>query len=102
MRTASDPSGGKLGRRRLMQVGALGMFGLNLVSYDGASADDLPSHTGPRSIRACILIFYYGGPSHVDTWDMKPEAPAEIRGEFKPIRTSAPGVRICEHLPLTA
>lgn len=56
----------------------------------------------PKPIRACIMIFYYGGPSHLDTFDLKPDAPAEVRGEFQPIATSVPGVRVCEHLPLTA
>ena len=53
-------------------------------------------------IRSCILIFYYGGPSHIDTFDMKPNAPAEIRGQFGSIATSVPGLRVCEHLPQTA
>ena len=53
-------------------------------------------------IKSCILIFYYGGPSHLDTFDMKPEAPAEVRGEFQPIATSIPGLMIGEHLPHTA
>src|SRR5207247_7515087 len=50
----------------------------------------------------CILIFFYGGPSHLETFDPKPNAPAEIRGEFKPISTSVPGVQIGEHLPRLA
>jgi len=53
-------------------------------------------------IRSCILIFHYGGPSHIDTFDMKPNAPAEIRGQFGSIATSVPGLRVCEHLPQTA
>lgn len=53
-------------------------------------------------IRSCILIFYYGGPSHIDTWDMKPNAPKEIRGEFQSIATNVPGIRISEHLPTCA
>jgi hypothetical protein len=56
----------------------------------------------PKQIRACIVIFHYGGPSHLDTFDMKPSAPAEVRGQFGSIATSAPGVRFCEHLPYTA
>ena len=52
--------------------------------------------------KATIMIVLAGGASHIDTWDMKPDAPAEIRGEFKPIETSSPGVRFCEHLPMTA
>ena len=53
-------------------------------------------------IRSCILIFYYGGPSHIDMYDMKPDAPAEIRGQFGSIATSVPGLRVCEHLRQTA
>src|SRR5581483_9377018 len=53
---------------------------------------------GPRP-KACILLWMAGGPSHIDTWDPKPDAPANIRGEFKTIDTSVPGVRISEHFP---
>src|SRR5262249_4808103 len=52
--------------------------------------------------RSCILLFMWGGPAQQDTWDPKPDAPAEYRGEFKPIATSVPGVRVCEHLPRLA
>jgi hypothetical protein len=54
------------------------------------------------SIRSCILIFYYGGPSHLDTFDPKPDAPAEVRGEYRTIATAVPGVRVCEYLPRTS
>ncbi len=84
-------------RRRLLQVGGLGLFGLNLVRR----AEAARSEREP-AIRACILLFHYGGPSHVDMWDMKPDAPSEVRGEYRPIETSAPGIRICEHMPMTA
>jgi hypothetical protein len=53
-------------------------------------------------IRSCILLFYYGGPSHLDTLDPKPNAPAEVRGEYRSIATAVPGVRLSEHLPRTA
>jgi hypothetical protein len=53
-------------------------------------------------IRSCILLYYYGGPSHLDTWDPKPNAPREIRGEFRTIATSVPGLRVGEHLPRCA
>ena len=57
----------------------------------------------PRNaIRACILVFYYGGPSQLDTYDLKPNAPAEVRGEFRPIATTVPGLQVCEHLPRMA
>jgi hypothetical protein len=52
--------------------------------------------------KSCLLIFMEGGPSHIDLWDMKPEAPSDIRGEFQPIRTQTPGVHVCNHLPLMA
>ena len=50
-------------------------------------------------LKSCILVFDYGGPSHLDTYDLKPNAPAEVRGEFQPISTTVPGLHICEHLP---
>jgi hypothetical protein len=58
--------------------------------------------TAMPPIRSCILIFYYGGPSHIDTFDMKPTAPAEVRGQFGAIDTRVPGIRVCEHLARTA
>jgi hypothetical protein len=80
-------------RRRLLQVGGLGFLGLNLARLLQAE-ESRPA--GP--IRSCILLFYYGGPSHLDTWDMKPDAPREVRGEFRPAPTRVPGVQVCEHL----
>jgi hypothetical protein len=50
--------------------------------------------------KSCVFIFLFGGPSHIDLWDMKPSAPDEIRGEFQPVSTSVPGIQMCEHLPL--
>jgi hypothetical protein len=55
-----------------------------------------------RPIRSCIMVMLYGGPSHLDTWDIKPHAPVEIRGEYQPISTSVPGRIVCEHLPRLA
>jgi len=88
----------RISRRQLLQVGGLGWLGLHLPGLLRAEA----TNTGTPRIDSCILIFYYGGPSHIDMWDMKPDAPAVVRGEFQPIATSAPGVQICEHMPLTA
>lgn len=94
----SEPVGpNRIHRRRLLEVGALGGFGLTLAGLAEARA----AGAAPK-IRSCILIFYYGGPSHLETWDPKPEAPSEVRGEFRAVETSAPGVRISEHLPRTA
>lgn len=55
-----------------------------------------------RRENSCVFIFLFGGPSHIDLWDMKPAAPLEIRGEFKPISTNVPGIQVCEHLPQMA
>lgn len=101
--------GGGLTRREALRVGGLGFPGLLWSDWLRARATAAnPTHTGskaPRSFgkaRACILIFNYGGPSHLDTWDLKPDAPPEIRGEFKPIATRVPGISITEHLPRLA
>lgn len=97
-----------LSRRQLLSIGSLGALGLSLPRLLRAEGDTnatiRTSSTGrmPRPIRSCILIFHYGGPSHIDTLDMKPNAPAEIRGQFGSIATSVPGLRVCEHLPHTA
>ncbi len=87
-----DPS-----RRRLLQVGAASCLGLNLPRL--LRADEAKRKA---SADAVILIFLNGGPPQLDTWDLKPNAPAEIRGEFKPIATSVPGVQFGEHLPKMA
>ena len=90
-------------RRRLIQLGAAGGYmGLNLGGLWRAQASIGSEAISAKPIRACILIFYYGGPSHIDTYDLKPEAASEVRGEFKPISTVVPGLQICEHLPRMA
>jgi len=85
----------------------LGGLGLNLASLlwarEAAASQpvrqlNIPPLGNPK-IRSCIIVFYYGGPSHIDTYDPKLEAPREIRGEFETISTSVPGLAICEHLP---
>src|SRR5690349_8784609 len=89
----------ELTRRRLLQFAGGGYLGLNLGGLWQAQAAMPAALRAPKPIRSCILVFYYGGPSHLDTYDMKPQAPLEVRGEFKPISTSVPGLQICEHLP---
>jgi hypothetical protein len=91
-----------LTRRRLLQFAGAGYLGLNLGGLWRAQAADVNPAPAVASIRSCILIFYYGGPSHLDTFDLKPNAPAEIRGEFRPIPTLVPGMQVCEHLPRLA
>lgn len=83
-----------ISRREMIQVGGIGLLGLTLPRILRAESNAL----SPRADH-CILIFLNGGPSHLDMWDLKPGAPAEIRGEFKPIDSSLPGVQVSEHLP---
>lgn len=91
-------------RRDVMRLGvALPCFGSLALNQRGASAADAAAR--PVSFgraKACIFIYLYGGPSHIDIWDMKLEAPAEYRGEFKPIATKIPGYQMTEHLPKLA
>jgi hypothetical protein len=85
-------------RRDWLQLGGLGFAGLSLA---GLLRADREERTRPLA-RSCVLFVLHGGPSQLDTWDMKPAAPVEVRGEFKPIATNVPGVQICEHLPRLA
>lgn len=90
-----------LTRRELLRVGALGLGGLTLPRL--LRAESLTaSNTVKGKAKSVILLFLSGGPSQLDTFDMKPEAPEEIRGTFQPIATNVPGIQICEHLPRTA
>lgn len=83
-------------RRNLIRLGSLGMFGLNLPQLLAAGS---PSK---RCERSCIFIVQYGGASHIDSFDLKPAAPVEVRGPFQPIATAVPGTQICELLPRLA
>ena len=84
-------------RRELLQVGYSGLLGLGLNQFLGAA--DTPKAKKPKSV---IIVFLTGAASHIDTFDPKPDAPVEIRGEFKPIATKIPGVQFSEHLPMLA
>ncbi len=86
-------------RRQLIQFTGTGALGLHLGGLWRAAEAQSPGAKPSAKIKACILVFYYGGPSQLETYDLKPFAPAEVRGEFQPIATSAPGVYISEHLP---
>lgn len=93
----------RFSRRAVLHIGGLSMLGLNawdLARLRARAAHDSPAQR--HQANACVFIFLFGGPSHIDLWDMKPEAPAEIRGEFKPIDTVVPGIQVCEHLPRLA
>lgn len=89
-------------RRELLQLAvgtgaASSLAGIHAATLQAAQAG--AAGTVQSEIRACIFVFYYGGPSHLDTYDMKPAAPDSVRGEFSSIATSLPGLRICEHMP---
>ena len=104
MRAHTSIAPGFVNRRGLLRVGALSWLGLNLTrlleAESGAAA--LSAAPPERRKKSCILIYHWGGQSHLETWDPKPNAPAEVRGEFRPIATRAPGISISEHLPHTA
>lgn len=93
----------RLARRGLIQVGALGLLGAGLADLLRleAEAANRPSRR-PGKARGVIFIFQAGGPSQFETWDPKPDAPSEIRGDYAPISTRVDGLRICEHLPALA
>src|SRR5438105_3677742 len=86
-----------INRRDFLRIGAFGA-GLTLAEMLRARAVAGSTASG----KAAIMIYLPGGPSHMDMYDLKPEAPAEFRGEFKPIATNVPGVQICEHFPRQA
>jgi hypothetical protein len=103
--SASEISGHRAARREFMYLGGLGIGGLSLATLLRQEARAEPRGGSPRretKAKSCILIFMDGGPSHLEMWDVKPDAPVDIRGEFKTIPSSQPGVRVGELLPLTS
>src|SRR5665213_1375309 len=98
--TRSDRN--NLTRRAALQIGGAGMLGLTLPEL--LSAEEAARRQPRPAPRAKNVIFYWcqGGPPHQDMWDMKPDAPEGIRGEFKPIASALPGYSVCELLPLLA
>ena len=100
MTSANVPCPGPISRRHFLRIGGLslgavgvnGLLPLKLQAKDGVSGPDT----------SVIFIWLPGGPPHMETYDMKPDAPAEYRGEFRPIKTVVPGIEVCEHLPLHA
>lgn len=89
-----------LTRREVLRAGAIGLGGLTLPNLLRLQAATPPRK--PGKARSVILLFLSGGPSQLDMWDLKPDAPEEVRGTFRPIDTNVPGIRICEHLPKMA
>jgi uncharacterized protein (DUF1501 family) len=93
------PQPATISRRQLLQLGGIGVMGLGLPELLHAATESRSKVTRQKS---CIFIVQYGGCSQIDSFDMKPDAPAELRGPFKSIATSVPGTRICEHMPRLA
>src|SRR5579871_6291684 len=87
-----------ISRREFLKIGGLALGGLSLTDVLAAEAK-----AGIRSShKAIIMVYLPGGPPHQDMFDLKPDAPAEIRGEFKPMKTNVSGIQISEHLPRIA
>lgn len=89
----------RLSRRNFLSVGTLALGGLSLADLLRLEARGSAPAAGHKSV---IMVYLPGGPSHIDLYDMKPDAPVEFRGEFKPIKTNVPGLDLCELLPLQA
>ncbi|MCX6379885.1 MAG: DUF1501 domain-containing protein [Armatimonadetes bacterium] len=87
-------------RREFLQIGSAGFLGLTLPGLLTAQRGLADKYVDNEM--SVILVFLWGGAPHQDTFDMKPGAPAEVRGQFQPIRTNVPGIHICEHLPMLA
>src|SRR5688500_19416728 len=90
-------------RRDFVHVGTASLFGLGLGLPELLAAQSQARQAGqPTRDVSVIFLFLKGGLSTIDTWDMKPDAPAEFRGEFGQIATNVPGIQVCEHLPLSS
>jgi hypothetical protein len=91
-----------LPRRRFMQIGLLGPLAFGLPQLQKGRAVGQAAGDGFGRAKRCLMVFLNGGPSQLDLWDMKPNAPAEVRGELRPIDTCVPGIRVSELLPRMA
>ncbi len=102
LRKSETPRPLWISRREMLRIGLLGLSLPEFLARQARAATERPRAGGPGKTKSCIVLFCWGGVSHLDTWDPKPDAPAEVRGEFKPIATSVPGIRVGEHMPLLA
>lgn len=102
--SSTSVSSMRVASRRRMLATTVGMGGLSLPAILAlqAAAKDAPAQGTRRHAKSLIIVYLWGGMSHIDSLDPKPEAPREVRGEFQPISTATPGIAICEHLPLLA
>jgi hypothetical protein len=87
-----QPLSTRMSRRRMLKLGGLGLANFGLPGLVAARVEE----TGGAAAKSCIFILLCGGPSHIDTWDLKPSAPAEIRGPYRPVASTVPGLRLCE------
>src|SRR6478735_5854912 len=101
LQTASQGRRSRINRRTFLTLSTLAGLGLSFPNVLPArSPTPTTGLPGFGRARRCILLFLTGGPPQLDTWDLKPEAPAEVRGEFQPIATDVVGVRVSELFPL--
>ena len=93
-----------LSRRELLRVGGAGLLGLNLpefLSWKANAASKAPDASKAfGAAKSVVMLFLQGGPSHIDIWDPKPDAPSNVRGEFKPIPTKVSGIQLSETMPM--
>src|SRR5436305_8799560 len=89
-------------RDAMLRLGQYGLGALTLPGLLGAEKARAAVERPAATARSCILIFLWGGPPQQDLWDMKPDAPAGIRSLFRPVRTRAPGIDVCDRMPLLA
>src|SRR5262249_36371460 len=92
----------KLCLSRRSMLATAGMSGLSLPAFLQLRSAAAEHRAGTGTAKSCIVIYDWGGTTHLETWDLKPEAPKETRGEFLPIQTATPGIQIGEHLPFLA
>src|SRR5439155_7508552 len=90
------PSSPSLTRRQLLQAGGAAALAMGVPGTVAASVDAERGLRGQAAQKSCIFVLLCGGPSHLDTWDLKPDAPDDIRGPYRPIATAVPGMRISE------
>lgn len=102
VRIMSKRCPGTMGRRAFLRLGLAGLGSLGLADVLRLQANAAVAHNAASNPKSIILLWLWGGPSHMETFDLKPDAPSEYRGDFKPIPTNVPGIAISEHLPRLA
>ena len=105
--TSKRPFCDGIDRREFLRIGSFGAFGFgltmtDLLALEAQAEEDASTASSPTGDLSVIYLFLAGGLSTIDTFDLKPDAPAEIRGEFKPIATNVPGIQYCDYLPQLA